>query len=224
LVRADFRGSFCGMQLVFASTNPHKLREVREILAPLGIDVCGLEEAGGDAPEPVEDAATLEGNARLKALGYARALGRTCLADDSGLEVDALGGAPGTHSARYAGIGTTRDERDRANREKLVAELGKLGELRRSARLVCTLCLADATGRVLFETRGAVEAVVAQQARGEHGFGYDALLFLPQLGKHVSELSADEWNARSHRGTAVRALAAWLLEHPLPGTSRLVSR
>jgi XTP/dITP diphosphohydrolase len=203
------------MKLVFASTNPHKLREVREILAVIAIEVYGLDDLGVDIPEPAEDAATLEGNARIKALAYARTLGRACLADDSGLEVDALGGAPGIHSARYAGIGSTRDERDRANREKLLAELGRLGEVSRSARLVCTLCLADAGGRVLFEARGAVEAHIAHEVRPGNGFGYDALLFLPELGKHVSELSADEWHRHSHRGTAVRALSAWLVEHPL---------
>jgi XTP/dITP diphosphohydrolase len=204
------------MKLVFASTNPHKLREVREILAPLGIAVDGLDAFGRDIPEPAEAAATLEGNARIKALGYARTLGRVCLADDSGLEVDALGGAPGVHSARYAGIGSTRDERDRANREKLLKELRRLGEVNRSARLVCTLCLADAAGRVLFEARGAVEARIANELRPGNGFGYDALLFLPEFGKHVSELTADDWNLQSHRGIAVRALAAWLVEHPLP--------
>lgn len=197
------------MPLAFATTNPHKLREVREILAPLGIDVRGLAELGRDVPEPVEDAATLEGNARLKARSYAQALGQACLADDSGLEVDALGGAPGIHSARFAGIGSTREERDRANREKLLTELRKLGDVSRSARLVCTLCLADASGRVLFETRGAVEARIAHAAHGDHGFGYDALLVLPDLGKSVAEISPEQWNARSHRGKAVRALAAW---------------
>lgn len=202
------------MNLVFASTNPHKLREVREILAPGAIDVRGLDDFGIGLVEPVEDAATLEGNARLKALGYARMLRLTCLADDSGLEVDALGGAPGVHSARYAEAGTTREERDRANREKLLAELRKLGCVTRSARLVCTLCLADAAGRVLFEARGSVEAQIAEQAKEGSGFGYDSLLVLSDLGKHISELSADEWNERSHRGSAVRALSAWLREHP----------
>ncbi len=203
------------MELVFASTNPHKLHEIREILGPLGIDVRGLAELGRDVPDPVETETTLEGNARLKASSYARALERPCLADDSGLEVDALGGAPGVHSARYAGTGATREERDRANRAKLVAELGKLGHVSRTARLVCTLCLADATGRVLFETRGAVEAEITDEPRGENGFGYDCLLFLPAVGRSVSELSAEEWNARSHRGAAARALCAWLLTHPL---------
>jgi len=205
------------MSLVFATTNPHKLQEVREILAGAGLDVRGLSELSVAVPEPVEDAPTLEGNARLKAVAYARALGRACLADDSGLEVDALAGAPGVHSARYAGRGATREERDQANREKLVAELRKLGDVSRAARLVCTLCLADAAGNVLFEARGAVEAVIRDTPRGSHGFGYDALLFLPELGRSVAELSAAEWNARSHRGTAVRALCAWLRTHPSSG-------
>jgi XTP/dITP diphosphohydrolase len=204
------------MQLLFATTNPHKLREMREILGPLGIALRGLAEIGRTPPEPAETAATLEGNARLKASAYARALGQTCLADDSGLEVDALGGAPGVNSAHYAGTGATRDERDRANRDKLVAELRTCGEVSRTARLVCVLCLADPAGKTLFETRGTLEAVVVEEPRGSGGFGYDSLLCLPDLEKTLAELSADELNARSHRGAAARALHAWLLAHPLP--------
>jgi XTP/dITP diphosphohydrolase len=201
---------------VFASTNPHKLREIREILGPLGVSVRGLDAFGETVPEPVETEVTLAGNARLKAVSYARALGRTCLADDSGLEVDALGGAPGVHSARYAGVGETRGERDRNNREKLVAELAARGPVSRAARLVCTLCLADAAGRVLFEARGTLDAVIAKAPRGDHGFGYDSLLFLPELEKTLAELSSAELHARSHRGVAARALHAWLEAHPLP--------
>lgn len=204
------------MQLVFASTNPHKLREIREILGPLGLEVRDPGELGRALPEPAETEVTLEGNARLKAVSYARALGRTCLADDSGLEVDALGGAPGVHSARYAGVAATGDERDRANREKLVRELGKLGDVTRRARLVCALCLADASGRVLFETRGTLEAVVIDEPRGKNGFGYDSLLLLPDTNRTMAELDADELNARSHRGAAARALHAWLRTHEFP--------
>lgn len=204
------------MQLVFATTNPHKLREMREILGPHGLEVLGLAEVGLALPEPVETEATLEGNARLKAKIYARALDRTCLADDSGLEVDALGGAPGVHSARYAGSGDTREQRDRANRDKLLAELARRGDVSRKTRLVCVLCLADRTGNVIFETRGTLDAVVADAPRGGNGFGYDSVLLLPDLNKTVAELSADELNARSHRGAAARALQAWLLTHP-PG-------
>jgi XTP/dITP diphosphohydrolase len=205
------------MQLVFASTNPHKLRELREIFGPLGIDVRAPHDLGAGVPEPDETEATLAGNARLKAMTYARALGRTCLADDSGLEVAALDGAPGVHSARYAGRGATRGERDQANREKLLAELKRLGDgVSRKARLVCALCLADPGGRVLFETRGSVEAVVTSEPRGEDGFGYDCLLLLPDLDRTLAELEPAELHARSHRGAAARALHAWLLQHPLP--------
>jgi XTP/dITP diphosphohydrolase len=203
------------MKVVFASTNPHKVREIREILGPLGVDALGLDEIGRGVPAPVEDADTFEGNARLKAVAYARALGRPCLADDSGLEVDALGGAPGVHSAHYAGVGETREERDLANRERLIAELRRRGPAPRSARLVCTLCLVDASGRVLFETRGTFEGVIIDEARGGNGFGYDSHLLVPDTGKTVAELSHDEQNARSHRGAAARALGAWLREHPL---------
>lgn len=198
------------MLLVFASTNPHKLRELREIVAPLGFEIRGIAELGPALAEPAETGTTFAENARIKAVSYARTLGMTCLADDSGLEVDGLGGAPGVHSARYAGVGTTREERDRANREKLVAELRQRGDVSRAARLVCTLCLADATGRVLFESRGTMEGVIVDEPRGGNGFGYDAHLFLPDADKTAAELSADELHARSHRGSAARALAAWL--------------
>jgi XTP/dITP diphosphohydrolase len=203
------------MKLLFATTNPHKQREIQEILGPLGLDVRGLDDLGERPPEPTEDAPTLEGNARLKAVTYARALRRPCLADDSGLEVDALGGAPGVNSARYAGVEGTREERDRANCEKLVTELRRLGNVSRQARLVCVLCLADAEGGVLFEARGVVEAVVTDEVRGKNGFGYDSHLFLPELGKSVSELSTGEWNSRSHRGSAGRAMAKAILSRCL---------
>ena len=198
------------MQLVFATTNPHKLQEMREILGPLGVAVTGLADLGRVVPEPEETATTLEGNARLKAVSYARALGRTCLADDSGLEVDALDGAPGIHSARYAGHGGTRDQRDHENRKKLLAELARRAPKTRAARLVCTLCVADATGRVVFEARGTAEAEISEEPRGEHGFGYDSVLYLRDVNKTVAELTPAEFNLRSHRGAAARALHAWL--------------
>jgi XTP/dITP diphosphohydrolase len=203
------------MKLLIATTNPHKVREIGQVLGPLGIDVCGLSELGVQLPEPVEDADSFEGNARIKAVAYARALKLACLADDSGLEVDALGGAPGVHSARYAGVGATREERDRANNEKLIRELRKLGDVARDARFVCALCLVDADGRVLFETRGTFPGVIVDEPRGANGFGYDPHLFLPGVDKTSAELPSDEKNARSHRGAATRALHAWLLQHPL---------
>ncbi|MBC7172734.1 MAG: RdgB/HAM1 family non-canonical purine NTP pyrophosphatase [Polyangiaceae bacterium] len=198
------------MKLLFATTNPHKARELGEMLGPLGIEVCSLADVAPHLPEPVEDADTFEGNARIKAMAYSRALGMPCLADDSGLEVDALGGAPGVHSARYAGVGDTREERDRANNDKLIAELRKLGDVDRSARFVCALCLVDAEGQVSFEARGTHRGVITDQARGDNGFGYDPHFYLPDVGKTDAELSDDERNARSHRGAATRALVAWL--------------
>lgn len=195
---------------VFASTNPNKLREVREILGPIGIELRGLADFVAVFPEPVEDGATFEGNARIKAVSYARALGETCLADDSGLEVDALAGAPGVRSARYAGMGSTREERDRLNRGKLIAELRRQGAVHRAARLVCALCLADKSGQVLFETRASFEGQIVDEPRGGNGFGYDRHLFLPDLNKTAAELSPQELNARSHRGKALRAFCSWL--------------
>ena len=204
------------MRVLAATTNPNKVRELAEVLGPLGIEIVGLDPEC-EVPEPVEDAATFEGNARIKALAYGRALGTACLAEDSGLEVDALGGAPGVHSARYAGALGTREQRDRANNEKLLRELLRLGPMRmeeRRARFVCALCLVDAAGRIVFETRGTYAGLIAEAPRGENGFGYDPLLFLPELGKTSAELSPEQKAARSHRGAAARALAAYLMGRP----------
>src|SRR5690242_10957350 len=125
--------------LLFATSNPHKLREVREVLEPLGWDVLSLDGFEPVPPEPIEDGDTFEANARIKAIAYARDTRTACVAEDSGLEVDALGGAPGVYSARYAGTGTTRDERDRANNEKLLRALADVPDERRAARFVCAL-------------------------------------------------------------------------------------
>jgi XTP/dITP diphosphohydrolase len=170
------------MQVLFATGNPHKIAEVRAILAPLGLDVVGLDHLDDLPPEPIEDGDTFEANARLKAIQYARATGRVCLADDSGLEVDALDGAPGVRSARYAGAGETRAERDRANNEKLLRALQGVSADRRGARFVCAMCLADADGTILAETRGTFEGVIADTPAGTNGFGYDPLLYLPDVG------------------------------------------
>lgn len=197
-------------KLIVATTNPNKVREIDEVLSPLGVHVVGLGQFAHSIPEPVEDADTFEGNARIKAVAYAQALGESCLAEDSGLEVDALDGAPGVHSARYAGVGSTREEKDRANNDKLLHALSGVPSERRGARFVCAMCLVDARGELLFETRGTYEGVIALAPRGENGFGYDPLLWLPDVGKTSAELSPTEKNERSHRGKATRALAAWL--------------
>lgn len=180
------------------------------MLSPLGFDVITLDDVGEPPAEPMEDALTFAGNARIKALAYARATGIRCLAEDSGLEVDALGGAPGVHSARYSGAEGNRAERDAANNEKLLRELSGIPRTERTARFVCALCLADPDGTIVAETRGTYEGIIADAPRGSNGFGYDPLLWLPDAGRTSAELSPDEKNARSHRGAAVRQMAALL--------------
>jgi XTP/dITP diphosphohydrolase len=195
--------------IVFATSNLHKLEEVRRTLEPMGFDVLGLADlaGGGAVPEPPEDGATFTAIARDKAIAYARALGRTCLAEDSGLEVDALGGAPGVLSARYAGATGTRAERDAANNRKLLEAMRHVPPERRSARFVCAMCLADAAGTVLAETRGTFEGAIASRPAGSNGFGYDPLLLLPGECRTSAQLTPAEKDARSHRGAAARAMA-----------------
>jgi len=197
------------MQLLLATTNAHKLDEVREILDPLGIEVIGLDALPDSHDEPIEDSDTFEGNARLKAIGYARSTGVQCMADDSGLEVDALGGRPGVYSARYAGIGETRDERDNANNTLLLEELGGVQEEKRTARFVCAICVANPDGSIVCESKGFFEGRIGLAPKGSNGFGYDPLLFVPEANKTSAEMSSEEKNARSHRGEAIRKIISY---------------
>lgn len=210
------------MQILFASTNPGKIAEVAAILSAADIRVRGLDEAltttgerADQLPEPEETGATFKENAAIKARAYALATGRLCLADDSGLEVDALDGAPGVHSAYYAhgwkSRGAPRAERDAANNEKLLKELEGVGCDYREARFVCAMCLASGSGAILATARGEFAGVIATEPRGEGGFGYDPLLVLED-GRTSAELSAEEKNARSHRGAAARAMAEKIRE------------
>jgi XTP/dITP diphosphohydrolase len=202
-------------EILIASGNAHKVDEIRAVLAGLGIACRSLGDLGRSFPEPEEHADTFEGNARIKAIGYARLARSPCLADDSGLKVDALRGAPGVRSARYADDGAsadlTRDERDGRNNRRLLRELEGVPDEARSARFVCALCLASPSGRVMAEVRGVFEGRIGTPPRvpaGAHGFGYDPLfLVAPGFERTSAELSADEKNARSHRGNALRLLA-----------------
>ncbi len=205
------------LTLLFASTNPHKIGEVRSIMEPQGVEIVGLDHLETHVPEPVEDGETFADNARLKAVYYARAIGRWCLADDSGLEVDALGGAPGVRSARYAGTGGSRAERDAANNARLLRELDHVPDDKRTARFVCAMCLADPSGRVAAETSGTFEGVIARRPRGRNGFGYDPLLYLSDAARTSAELSPQEKNSRSHRGKAARAMAERMRKEIQPG-------
>jgi XTP/dITP diphosphohydrolase len=195
--------------LLLATSNPHKVEEVAATLRPLGWQICTLQDVADGRPlpsEPIEDAPDFEGNAAIKAKVYAAWSGIPTLADDSGLEVDALGGAPGVHSARWSGVGGDRATRDAANNQKLVEALQTTPQVERSARFVCVLCLALPNGVVRHMVRGMMEGHIITDARGENGFGYDPHLMLPE-GRTSAELSPDEKNSRSHRGQACRALA-----------------
>lgn len=195
------------IRVLLATGNPHKLDEVRPILHPLGIEIVGLDILEDIPPEPVEDGDTFEANARIKAIAYARATGQICLADDSGLEVDGLGGAPGVYSARWSGEGGDRQTRDAANNRKLVTLVSEIPEDQRSARFVCAMCLASPAGEVLAETRGSFEGSIQLEPRGSNGFGYDPHLMVLGDTRTSAELSPDEKNARSHRGQASRLMA-----------------
>ncbi len=184
--------------LYLATNNPHKVREIRQILAPLDVEVRVAE----DLPHVEETGSTFRANALLKAAAIAAHLNAPALADDSGLVVDALDGEPGVRSARYAG----EDGDDAANNALLIERLEALGVTDPAARFVCYVIVAAPDGSVLAEAEGTVEGVIRWPAKGDGGFGYDPLFFHPPSGVRLSELGADAKNALSHRGNALRAL------------------
>lgn len=188
------------IELLLATHNAGKVREIRQLAAGRDWLWRSLDDFP-DLPEAVEDADTFAGNARRKALHYAEATGLPTLADDSGLEVDCLGGAPGVHSARFAG----RPHDTAANNQKLVAGLERVPPEQRTARFRCAMVLTR-PGRVLAETEGTVEGLVIAEPRGANGFGYDPHFLVPSLGKTLAELPSQEKNALSHRGQALRAM------------------
>jgi XTP/dITP diphosphohydrolase len=202
-------------KILVASTNPGKLKELREMLGG-DVEWVSLTDFS-DIPQIEEDGATFAENARKKALGYAKATGLWTLADDSGLVVDAIGGQPGVKSARFAGFLPPRhkdtkekksEERriiDRKNIEKLLSMLKNVPKEKRTAKFVCCLCLASPE-KVLIETRGEVEGVIIAQPVGENGFGYDPVFFVPKLNKTIAQLNSIEKNAISHRGNAISKL------------------
>ena len=202
-------------EIIVATGNPHKVEEIREILAVHGFRVLSLNDVGAEGiPEPEEDGDTFAHNARIKATQYARAINRMVLADDSGLSVDALGGAPGIFSARWSGLGVTREERDNANNKKLLEELALTPADRRTARFVCAMCLSAADGSVIAETVGEFHGSIGTNARGVNGFGYDPLFVVDANGQTSAELTSQQKNDRSHRGAATRAMAKFLATHP----------
>jgi len=186
--------------IVLATSNPGKMREVRALLADLPVRLPSAADFP-DVPVPDESADSFEGNAVSKALHYATHCWAWALADDSGLEVDALGGQPGVHSARFAGPAGDA----RANNAKLIAALAGVEPERRTARFRCVMALAG-DGGILAVTTGALEGVITSEPRGEEGFGYDPYFLVPQAGRTTAEMSVEEKNRISHRGAALRAM------------------
>ena len=224
------------MKLLLATRSAHKAREVAEILAGAGVGaprmvqsaprvgalaprIVTLEEAGvawSEAEEGLEPHDTFERNAESKARYFAGLTGMATVADDSGLEVDALGGRPGVRTKRFAPAGRYPGlDQDGANNRHLLERLDGVAPARRGARYVCVACLvAPATG-LARHFRGEAPGRILDRARGSGGFGYDPLFLDEGTGRSYAELSADEKNARSHRGRAFRALAGHLAREPL---------
>jgi len=192
------------MRLLVATTNANKVREIRGILADIDVELVGLDTFPPIA-EPEETGATFAENARAKAIYYSGKLGVVAVAEDSGFVVDALGGEPGIHSARYGGAAATYPE-------KFALIYGRLRDLQAlgsPARFVCALAVARGD-RILFEARGAIEGRVAEAPRGDGGFGYDPIFFYPPAGRTLAELSEGEKAVVSHRGRAFSQLREYL--------------
>lgn len=213
--------------IVLATANPHKVDELRAILAPTGLPIRGLNDLPDSARfvEPVEHGSTFAQNARIKALSYAQQTGQLCLADDSGIEIDALALSdgtprPGVISSHYCtdGLerGMSRAERDAANNARVLRELEGVPIAKRTARFVCCMCLAR-PGEVLRETRGEFAGAIGIPPRvpaGAHGFGYDPLfLVAPTLTHTGAELPPAEKNQLSHRALAASHMLQWLRTH-----------
>jgi XTP/dITP diphosphohydrolase len=192
------------MRLLIATTNPGKLAEIRSLMHGLPVELLTLQR-WPDVAAPEETARTFEENARTKALYYAKATGEVTVAEDSGLEIDALDKAPGVESARFGGVETSYPEKFALIYRALNAK-GK--EARRDAQFVCALAVAEA-GQILFEVRGTVEGRIADEPRGEGGFGYDPIFFYPPFGCTLAEAGARKSEV-SHRARAFRAFIEWL--------------
>ena len=187
-------------KMIFATGNEGKMREVRMILGDLGAEILSLKEAGIQA-EVEENGTTFEENAVIKAKEIMEKTGALVLADDSGLEVDALNGEPGIYSARYMGHETSYHIKNKNLIERLE---GKTGE-ERSARFVCAIAACFPDGRVL-TTRGTMEGQIGYEEKGENGFGYDPIFYLPEYQCYSGELPLEEKNKLSHRGKALRLM------------------
>ncbi len=198
-------------RIFIATSNPGKLRDFAGAAAGYGIEVQPVPNFSS-LPPVVEDGESFEANARKKAEAYSRYVtGEIVIADDSGVEVDALGGAPGVHSARYAADEPHLAESntdDETNNRKLVREIRLVGLEDRKARFVCVIAAAR-EGETLAVFEGKAEGIILERPRGYNGFGYDPLFYFPEIGKTFAELSAEEKARHSHRGAAFRKFLEW---------------
>jgi XTP/dITP diphosphohydrolase len=203
-------------RILIATSNPGKLRDFAGAASPHGIEIASIP-GFSSLPLVVEDGLTFEDNARKKAEEYSRhAPGEIVVADDSGLEVDALNGAPGVHSARYAADQphlANENTDDDANNARVLRELRRVAAEKRTARFVCVLAAAR-DGKTLATFRGTAEGILLDAPRGENGFGYDPLFYFPQIHKTFAELSPEEKAQYSHRGAAFREFLAWCDARP----------
>lgn len=190
--------------IVLATRNRHKVDELQAMLSPLGIEVKSALDYPS-MPEVVEDGMTFEENAIKKAMEVSRYTGLPALADDSGLSVDALGGAPGVYSARFAG----ENGNDQANNAKLLQLMADIPDGERQAHFVSVLAYATPSGEI-HTFRGTCEGIILRETRGSNGFGYDPLFYLPKYGKTMAELAPEEKNRISHRANAYQKFVEWL--------------
>lgn len=194
--------------LLLATTNTHKLQEYRAIFSGIPFRLLSLSDVRLDM-DVEETGTTFAENAELKALAYARSSGLLSLADDSGLEIDAMGGSPGVYSARFLRADATYEERFRV----ILAQLRGMPPEQRTARFRCAITIAEPSG--YYRTvEGTIEGVIADAPRGENGFGYDPIFLVPTLGKTTAELSSEQKHRISHRGQAARLAAALLSDWP----------
>lgn len=193
-------------RLIFATGNQNKMREIREILADLPIEILSMKEAGIEA-DIVEDGKTFEENAIIKAKTIMELTGELVLADDSGLEIDYLNKEPGIYSARYMGEDTSY----RIKNTSLIERLTGVPDEKRTARFVCAIAAAFPDGTIK-TTEGVIEGRIGYEERGENGFGYDPIFYVPEFGCTTAELSEEQKNAVSHRGKALEKMREILKE------------
>ena len=194
------------MRIIFATGNEGKMREIRMIMADLGLEILSMKEAGLFS-DVDENGTTFEENAVIKAKAIAALCNDIVLADDSGLEVDALNKEPGVYSARYMGEDTSY----RIKNANIIERLAGVPEEERTARFVCAIAAVLPDGKVL-ECKAAMEGRIGYEERGENGFGYDPIFMLPEYGKSTAEISSEKKNELSHRGKALRMMKEKLQE------------